>query len=81
MSLYFCSTATLLAFAGHGKVGKALPADEAYAEVVLAEFTREGIDLEALASELQREGTAAFEKSWNDLMHRIAEKAEVLAKT
>ena len=69
---------TLLAFAAHGKVDKALPADEGYAEAVLAEFTREGVDDEALAAELQREGTAAFAKSWHDLMYRIAEKAEVL---
>ena len=71
---------TLLAFAAHGKVDKALPADEGYAEAVLAEFTREGVDDEALAAELQREGTAAFAKSWHDLMYRIAEKAEVLRK-
>jgi transaldolase len=71
---------TLLAFAAHGKVDKTLPADEGYAEAVLAEFTRERVDDEALAAELQREGTVAFVKSWNDLMYRIAEKAEVLAK-
>ena len=71
---------TLLAFAGHGRLGKLLPADEGYAETVLAEFTREGVDLEALAAELQREGTAAFAKSWNDLMYRIAEKSQTLAQ-
>ncbi|MFA5913814.1 MAG: transaldolase [Burkholderiales bacterium] len=72
--------ATLLAFAGHGSLGKLLPADEGYAEAVLAEFTREGVDLGALAAELQREGTAAFAKSWNDLMYRIAEKNQALAQ-
>ena len=71
---------TLLAFAEHGRVDKVLPADEGYAEAVLAEFTREGVDDEALAAELQREGTAAFAKSWNDLMFRIAEKSEALTK-
>ena len=71
---------TLLAFAEHGGVDKALPADEGYAEAVLAEFTREGVDDEALAAELQREGTAAFAKSWNDLIYRIAEKAEALTQ-
>ena len=71
---------TLLAFAEHGKLDKLLPADEGYAEAVLAEFTREGVDDEALAAELQREGTAAFSKSWNDLMYRIAEKTKVLTK-
>ncbi len=71
---------TLLAFADHGKVNSALPADEGYASAVLAEFRREGIDDQALAAQLQREGAAAFEKSWNDLMYRIAEKIEALTK-
>ena len=70
---------TLLAFAAHGKVGKVLPADEGHAEAVLAEFTREGVDIETLADDLQREGTAAFAKSWNDLIYRIAEKSATLA--
>jgi len=66
---------TLLAFAEHGKVTTVLPADEGYAEAVIAEFTREGIDDEALAAVLQREGAAAFAKSWSDLMSRIASKS------
>ncbi|CAG4882367.1 Transaldolase [Georgfuchsia toluolica] len=66
---------TLLAFAEHGKVNDVLPVDEGYAEAVLAEFTREGINDEALAAELQREGTAAFAKSWHDLMSRISAKS------
>jgi transaldolase len=71
---------TLLAFAEHGNVKNVLPLDEGYAEAVLAEFTREGIDEEALAAELQREGTEAFAKSWSDLMYRIASKSDVLTK-
>ena len=71
---------TLLAFAEHGKVDQVLPVDEGYAEAVLAEFTREGVDDVALAAELQREGTEAFAKSWNDLIYRIADKTEALTK-
>jgi transaldolase len=71
---------TLLVFAEHGKVDQLLPADEGYAEAVLAEFTREGVDDEALAAELQREGTAAFAQSWNDLMYRIAQKTGELTQ-
>jgi transaldolase len=70
---------TLLAFAEHGKVTNVLPVDEGFAEAVLAEFTREGVDDEALAADLQREGTKAFAKSWDDLMYCIASKTEVLA--
>ena len=56
-------------------------AERARAEVVLAEFNREGVDDEALAADLQREGTAAFAKSWRDLMVRIASKSERLTET
>jgi transaldolase len=65
---------TLLAFADHGRVGPVLPADEGHAEVVLAEFAREGIDLDVLAATLQEEGLAAFVRSWHDLLARIDEK-------
>ena len=71
---------TLRAFAEHGQVKSVLPVDGGDAEAVLAEFTREGVNDEALAAELQREGTAAFAKSWSDLMSRIASKSEALAK-
>jgi len=69
---------TLLAFVEHGKVTDVLPVDEGYAEAVIAEFTREGINDEALAADLQREGVAAFAGSWKDLMYRIASKAGAL---
>jgi transaldolase len=71
---------TLLAFADHGKVKDAMRFDGGNAEAILAEFTREGINDEALAADLQREGTAAFAKSWSDLMACIASKSDVLAK-
>ena len=57
-----------------------MPVDGGFAEVVLAEFRREGINDEELAADLQREGAAAFAKSWGDLMYRIAEKSDALAK-
>ena len=66
---------TLLAFADHGKVDAILPADGGYAERVLDEFRREGVDDEVLAAQLQREGVQAFAKSWSGLMARIREKS------
>ena len=66
--------ATLLAFADHGKVGAPLPADGGYAQAVLDEFKREGVDDEALAARLQHEGVQAFANSWHGLMARIREK-------
>lgn len=71
---------TLLAFAAHGKTKSVLPVDEGYAEAVIAEFTREGVNDETLAADLQREGTAAFAKSWSELIHGIASRSEVLTK-
>ena len=66
---------TLLAFADHGKVGAVLPVDGGYAEAVLEEFRQEGVDDEALAARLQREGVEAFSKSWSELLARIREKS------
>ena len=71
---------TLLAFADHGNLKDAMRFDGGNAEAVLAEFAREGVNDEALAADLQREGTAAFAKSWSDLMYRIASKSEALTK-
>ena len=71
---------TLLAFAGHGASLRALPVDGGDAERVLAEFANAGIDTTALAAELQRDGAAAFTKSWSELMIRIAQKSEALAE-
>ncbi len=65
---------TLLALADHGQAGSTLPADGGYAQAVLQEFRREGVDDQALAARLQREGVQSFTKSWSGLMARIREK-------
>jgi transaldolase len=71
---------TLLALADHGDIGAMLPHDGGDAEAVLAEFTRAGIDLDTLAADLQRDGAAAFVKSWDDLLACIVEKSATLKK-
>ncbi len=71
---------TLLAFAEHGTVKDAMRFDGGNAEAVLAEFSRAGVNAATLAADLQREGAAAFAKSWNDLMSRIGSKSDVLKK-
>ena len=71
--------ATLLAFADHGEVRGLMPEDGGDAEAVLAEFERAGVDVTALADQLQREGAESFVKSWNELLERIAAKSEALA--
>jgi hypothetical protein len=47
---------------------------------VLAQFAEAGIDLDALAAQLQDEGAKSFVKSWNELMAVIASKSAALAK-
>src|SRR5262245_23576201 len=71
---------TLLAFADHGKVRPTLPRDGGDAEHVLEKFAKAGIDPDALAAQLQKEGAEAFVKSWKDLLARIGEKSEALRK-
>jgi transaldolase len=71
---------TLLGLADHGEVGAMLPHDGGDAERELAEFTKAGVNLDALADQLQREGADAFVKSWDDLMAQIAAKSAMLKK-
>jgi transaldolase len=69
---------TLLAFAKHGEVGGAMPADGGNCEQVLSEIANAGIDVDALSAQLQSEGAKAFDDSWNDLMKVIASKSAAL---
>jgi len=71
---------TLKALADHGEVGAMLPRDGGDAEAQLAEFAKAGVDIDALAEQLQREGAEAFVKSWDDLLECIAGKSAALKK-
>jgi len=72
---------TLHAFAEHGELDTMLRHDPGDAEDVLDKFGRAGVDLDALAANLQRQGAAAFVKSWDDLLECIVEKSAVLGKS
>jgi transaldolase len=71
---------TLRAFADHGTFAGTMAEDGGDAEVVLSRFASAGIDVDALALQLQREGAESFVKSWQKLMARIAAKSEALAR-
>ena len=71
---------TLKALADHGQLDTILPADGGDAEWVLAEFASVGIDIDALAAQLQDEGARSFVKSWDDLLAVISSKGAVLKK-
>jgi transaldolase len=46
----------------------------------LAGFSRAGIDIDALAAQLQDEGAKSFVQSWNDLMAVISAKSAALKR-
>jgi transaldolase len=71
---------TLKALAEHTDIGTPLTADGGDCEEVLGKFAKAGIDVDALASQLQDEGAKSFAKSWNDLMAVIASKSASLTK-
>ncbi len=46
----------------------------------LDNFAKAGVEVDALAAQLQDEGARSFVKSWNELMGVIASKSADLAK-
>jgi transaldolase len=72
--------ATLKALAKHTDLGTPLPADGGDCEEVLGKFAKVGIDVDALAGQLQEEGAKSFANSWNELMAVIASKSAALNK-
>src|SRR5262245_25965270 len=71
---------TLKALADHGDLRTILPVDGGDSEDVLAQFAEAGVDVHALAAQLQDEGAKSFVQSWNDLMAVIASKSAALKK-
>jgi transaldolase len=71
---------TLKALADHGEVGGIMPADGGDCEQVLAQFAKAGVDVDALAAQLQEEGAKSFVQSWTELMSVIDSKSAALKK-
>jgi len=69
---------TLHAFAEHGQLDGVMPLDGGDADAVVQKVGAAGVDVDALADKLQRDGAEAFVKSWNQLLQRIADKAAAL---
>jgi transaldolase len=72
---------TLMSFAQGGSLKGVMSKDGGDAEEILGRFARAGIDVNALADQLQADGAASFVKSWTELMQRIKEKSAALATT
>jgi transaldolase len=71
---------TVKAFADHGDFGDILPPDGGDCEDVLKQFAKAGVDIDALATQLQEDGAKSFVKSWHELMGVISAKSDVLAR-
>ena len=71
---------TLKALAKYHSLGSILPPDGGDCEEILLQFGSAGVDIEALANQLQEEGALSFVNSWNELMDLIASKNAVLKK-
>jgi transaldolase len=69
---------TLHAFADHGRVDRVMATDGGDAESTLGRIEAAGVDIAALAAQLQRDGAQSFTRSWQQLLQRIADKAGAL---
>lgn len=70
--------ATLAALADHGKLGSIMPADGGKCEAILAQSARAGINVDALADQLQAEGARSFVQAWDDLLGVIRSRSNSL---
>lgn len=70
--------ATLDAFLDHGTVAGTLSEDLDEAKALLADIAALGIDLDDVAGQLENEGVAAFEKSFDSLLASLETKAQEL---
>ena len=69
---------TLTAFADHGDVGGLLQRDGGDGASTIAAHAKAGIDVDALAQQLQSDGAEAFVASWKDLLQAINTKSRAL---
>jgi transaldolase len=70
--------ATLRAFADHGQATRTLAESSGAAERTLRDVTAAGIDLDAIAADLEREGVQAFCASYRELLTCIDGKLAAL---
>ncbi len=70
--------ATLLACAEHAPAHTVLAADGGDAEATLARIAAAGVDIDALATELQLKGRDAFVASFDQLLERTAAKMQAV---
>jgi transaldolase len=70
---------TLEAFVDHGEVKGVLAADGGDADATIAAIAAAGIDIDALAAQLQKEGAESFVTSWNELLAQVESKTATVS--
>jgi len=70
--------ASLLAFADHGKLAAVLTSDTRHADAAVHAAEAAGIDVQALATDLQRRGVEAFADSFHQALRTIETKIDTL---
>jgi transaldolase len=65
---------TLVAFADHGNFDGLVEVDDTGAEAQVAAVQAAGVDVDALAESLQRQGAKAFSADWAALVDAIGAK-------
>jgi transaldolase len=71
--------ATIEAFAQRGTVARTIDADVDQAARDWDAIAAAGVDLDDVADKLEREGVASFQKSFDELLQALADKAATLA--
>jgi transaldolase len=71
--------ATIEAFADHGTVARTIDVDVDDAARQWDALGTVGVDLDDVAAKLEREGVASFQKSFEELLEALAQKASTLA--
>jgi transaldolase len=64
--------ATLLKFGEHGELGRIRSAGGGEPDEVVSALERQGIGMDELAAQLQKDGAESFVKSWEEMMDIIA---------
>lgn len=70
--------ATMDAFVDHGTLARTIDADLGEAYAVWAALGEVGIDMDDVAAQLEREGVASFQKSFDELLDALSAKADTL---
>ena len=71
--------ATIEAFAARGTVARTIDVDVDHAARDWEAISAVGVDLDDVADKLEREGVASFQKSFDELLQALADKAASLA--